>query len=130
MSQPRTTLAPRRCAGFHLGVRRSWPPPPTAAATFHCLGGGHKQVNLNTLDYIYPLKTDCYPESRLMGKLILQRLLYVMEAWKRGDGRRERRPSLPVIHHMFELFRSAGGWVIVSATSVPLASECIKPLQR
>lgn len=46
-----------------------------AAAAFCCLGSSHKQVNLNTLDYIYPLKTDCYPKSRLMGKLILHRLV-------------------------------------------------------
>lgn len=49
-----------------------FPRPPTAGGAVRCLGNGHKQVNLNTLDYIYPLKTDCYPESRLIGKLILQ----------------------------------------------------------
>lgn len=51
-------------------LRLSAPPPPLSL-----LGQRHKQVNLNTLDYIYPLRRDCYPEqreSRLVGKLILQ----------------------------------------------------------
>lgn len=100
MSQPRTALTTRRRAGFHLGVRRSW--PPTAAAAFCCLGSGHKQVNLNTLDYIYPLRDRLLSRVALDGETNFTKTgLRDGEACKGADGRRERRrlpsdgPSLP-----------------------------------
>lgn len=46
-----------RSQAFTLAFDALAPPRrSTRRRHLHCLGSGHKQVNLNTLDYIYPLR--------------------------------------------------------------------------
>lgn len=104
---PRSRLAD--VPDFTLAFAALGPPPPLPpfAAWAAAI---NKSISTRWITFIR-LETDCYPESRLMGKLILQRLVYVMgkpvkvpTGGENGAGCRQTGRLSPSTRHTLEFF--------------------------